>query len=483
MKKVKILILFFVLSISSLSVGFTFKTNKVPNNYYQVYLDNKVLGVIKSKKKLEDYIDKRGDYYKKKYKVKKVYAPNGIEIKKLVTYNDKVLSVREVYKKIEKKKPFTIRGYKFEIKDGKKKNTIYTTRESIFKDSVTDTIKTFVGTDRYEKYKNKTQGKINTTGRIIENIYLDNDISIKSDNISVEEKIYTDKTSLTNYLLYGSNTNKKTYTIDTGDTIETVAFKNKVSTEEFLISNPSFNSANSLLFPGQQVVIEETNPQIKVVVEEHVVQDVKSSYKTEIKYNSSIVRGDEKVIQEGVDGLERVTQEEKRVNGTLVYVDPKSKQELTPSVSKIIEKGDKYVPTVGSKSNWAWPTNSGYTISSGYVYRINPVSGAREIHAAIDISGTGYGSPIYAATNGVVSESSYRYQDGNYVCINHNNGYYTCYAHMARKAVAAGQTVDRGQIIGYVGQSGWATGPHLHYEVWIGKPWSGGHRINPQTMY
>ena len=483
MKKVKILILFFVLSISSLSVGFTFKTNKVPNNYYQVYLDDKVLGVIKSKKKLEDYIDKRGDYYKKKYKVKKVYAPNGIEIKKLVTYNDKVLSVREVYKKIEKKKPFTIRGYKFEIKDGKKKNTIYTTRESIFKDSVTDTIKTFVGTDSYEKYKNKTQGKINTTGRIIENIYLDNDISIKSDNISVEEKIYTDKTSLTNYLLYGSNTNKKTYTIDTGDTIETVAFKNKVSTEEFLISNPSFNSANSLLFPGQQVVIEETNPQIKVVVEEHVVQDVKSSYKTEIKYNSSIVRGDEKVIQEGVDGLERVTQEEKRVNGTLVYVDPKSKQELTPSVSKIIEKGDKYVPTVGSKSNWAWPTNSGYTISSGYVYRINPVSGAREIHAAIDISGTGYGSPIYAATNGVVSESSYRYQDGNYVCINHNNGYYTCYAHMARKAVAAGQTVDRGQIIGYVGQSGWATGPHLHYEVWIGKPWSGGHRINPQTMY
>jgi murein DD-endopeptidase MepM/ murein hydrolase activator NlpD len=483
MKKVKILILFFVLSISSLSVGFTFKTNKVPNNYYQVYLDNEVLGVIKSKKKLEDYIDKRGDYYKKKYKVKKVYAPNGIEIKKLVTYNDKVLSVREVYKKIEKKKPFTIRGYKFEIKDGKKKNTIYTTRESIFKDSVTDTIKTFVGTDSYEKYKNKTQGKINTTGRIIENIYLDNDISIKSDNISVEEKIYTDKTSLTNYLLYGSNTNKKTYTIDTGDTIETVAFKNKVSTEEFLISNPSFNSANSLLFPGQQVVIEETNPQIKVVVEEHVVQDVKSSYKTEIKYNSSIVRGDEKVIQEGVDGLERVTQEEKRVNGTLVYVDPKSKQELTPSVSKIIEKGDKYVPTVGSKSNWAWPTNSGYTISSGYVYRINPVSGAREIHAAIDISGTGYGSPIYAATNGVVSESSYRYQDGNYVCINHNNGYYTCYAHMARKAVAAGQTVDRGQIIGYVGQSGWATGPHLHYEVWIGKPWSGGHRINPQTMY
>ena len=78
---------------------------------------------------------------------------------------------------------------------------------------------------------------------------------------------------------------------------------------------------------------------------------------------------------------------------------------------------------------------------------------------------------------------SYRYQDGNYVCINHNNGYYTCYAHMARQAVKVNETVERGQVIGYVGNSGWATGPHLHFEVWIGKPWNGGRRINPWTMY
>ena len=75
--------------------------------------------------------------------------------------------------------------------------------------------------------------------------------------------------------------------------------------------------------------------------------------------------------------------------------------------------------------------------------------------------------------------------DGHNVCINHNNGYYTCYAHMAKRAVVKGQVVERGTIIGYVGQSGWATGPHLHFEVWVGgQPWyKGSTRINPWLMY
>lgn len=484
MKNFKIFIITIIIASITFLLGFDYNNNTEPHIYYQVYLDNKVLGTIKSKKQLEDYINKRGNYYKKKYNVKNVYAPNGLEIKKIATYDAKLKSVREIYKKIEKEKSFTIRGYKFVVKDtddNKKSQIIYTTKESDFKNAIDSTIKTFVGTDKYESYLNGTQAKITTTGRLIENVYVDNDISIKQENISVNEKIFTEEGELTNFLLFGKNASKSKYIVQVGDTIEKVAFNNKISVEEFLISNPDFTNSNNLLFPGQEVTIEQTDPQIDVVVEEHVVQDIESAYKTEIKYDENQVIGSEQVVQNGVNGLERVTQKEKKINGNIVYVDPKSKEELTPSINKIIVQGDKYIPTVGSTTNWLWPTNSGWTISSGFGYRV--FGGVREAHLAIDISGTGYGSPIYAVTNGVVSESRYRYPDGNYVCINHNNGYHTCYAHMARQAVSTGQTVERGQIIGYVGQSGLATGPHVHYEVWVGKPWYGGYRINPYSMY
>lgn len=482
MKKVILMLSVLLLSTIIFLLSFNYNNNVEPNAYYQVYLDEELLGTIKSKRALENYIDKRGDYYKNKYHVKKVYAPEGLEIKKVVTYHDDLKTIREIYKEIEKKKSFTVAGYQFTIKKDKKQQKIYVIDQKIFKKAIENTIKTFVGSDTYDKYLNDTQDKITSTGRIVENVYLDQKISIKETNISVDENIYTDETELSQYILFGSKPASKNYTVQAGDTIEKVAFNNEISVEEFMISNPEFTDSTNLLFPGQEVVIGTIDPQVDVVVEEHVVVDKESDYQTEIRYDETKIVGDDEVIQAGEKGTVRVTQKEKRVNGFINYVDPKNREVLKPAVNEILVKGEKYIPTVGSTTNWAWPTNSGWTISSDYGYRI--FGGSREAHLALDISGTGYGSPIYAATNGVVSESTYRYPDGNYVCINHNNGYYTCYAHMQRQAVSSGQTVERGQVIGYVGQSGLATGPHVHFEVWRGgRPWNGGTRMSPWSMY
>ena len=486
MKKLISYPILIIISLCIFFMGYNYKVSADPNIYYQVYLNGKSLGIIQSKTELEKYIDKKNNEFKKKFGVKTIYAPNGLEIKKLETYKGTTSTVKEVYDTIEKTDPFTIKGYQFIIKakdENSKDVVIYTLSKKIFNQAVESTIKTFVGEEQYTNYKNGTQNAITTTGSLIENIYVDEDVTVKKTNIPVSELIYTDSSSLAKFFVFGNNVETKKYVVKVGDTIDDVAFNNEISVEEFLISNPTFTSSKNLLFPGQEVTIGITDPQLSVVVEEYIVKDQEVHYQTEIKYDDSKVIGDDEVIQVGEDGLERITQRIKYVNGVINYVDPLGKEELKPTINKVIIKGDKYIPTVGSTSNWLWPTNSGWTISSGYVYRINPVSGAREIHAAIDISGTGYGSPIYAVTNGVVSEVATRYQDGKYVCINHNNGYYTCYAHMSRQNVSANQTVERGQIIGYVGNSGWATGPHVHFEVWVGKPWNGGRRINPLVMY
>ncbi len=110
----------------------------------------------------------------------------------------------------------------------------------------------------------------------------------------------------------------------------------------------------------------------------------------------------------------------------------------------------------------------GQYVSSGYYYRTNPVTGASEHHGGLDIAAPNiYGASIYACDNGEVATATYHYSWGNYVLIDHGNGYATLYAHMSSIAVSEGQSVSKGQVIGYVGSTGYATGPHLHIEVWI----------------
>ena len=472
-------------------LGFGYKTAPKPNNYYEVYLNDESLGTIRSEKELEDYIDENGAYYKNKFDVDKVYSPKGLQVRKLTTYSGNVSSVSEIYKKISKEEPLTIKGYEFIIKkqtdeknaeaeDTVTTQSIYVLDKSVFKDAVTTLIKTFVGADAYQAYIDDNQVKIETTGENIEDVYVSEDITVRETNIPVNETIYTDATELANYLLYGKDQTATEYTVQAGDTIENVAFNNKISPEELLLSNTALTSTTNLLYPGQKLKIVETNPQISVVEESYVVEDIESQYTTEERYDDNTVIGQDKVIQEGENGLERVSQKVRKVNGIINYVDPQGKTVLKEPVSRIIVKGNKYIPDVGSTTSWGWPTDSGWTLSSGYVWRTNPVTGKRELHGGLDISGTGYGSKIYATNNGRVKEASYHYSYGNHVIIDHNNGYLTLYAHMSRINVKVGQVVARGDVIGYVGMTGTATGPHVHYEIWKGCDYC---RINPMSMY
>lgn len=124
-----------------------------------------------------------------------------------------------------------------------------------------------------------------------------------------------------------------------------------------------------------------------------------------------------------------------------------------------------------------WPLHySGCYISSGMVGRVNPVTGKSETHGGIDIcvSGGSYGKAISAAASGTVITASYHYSYGNYVMIDHGNGLATLYAHCSSLAVGAGQSVSAGQTIAYVGDTGYVSGPHLHFEVRVN-----GSRVNP----
>jgi murein DD-endopeptidase MepM/ murein hydrolase activator NlpD len=104
-------------------------------------------------------------------------------------------------------------------------------------------------------------------------------------------------------------------------------------------------------------------------------------------------------------------------------------------------------------------------ISSGFGTRIDPVYKVAKFHAGLDFTAPA-GTPVYATADGTVNESGYNAGGyGNRVIINHNFGYETLYAHLVRIKARTGQQVRRGEVIGWVGNTGKSTGPHLHYEV------------------
>ena len=112
-------------------------------------------------------------------------------------------------------------------------------------------------------------------------------------------------------------------------------------------------------------------------------------------------------------------------------------------------------------------------ISSGFGPRIHPIHGYSLMHNGVDMSG-GMGQPIAAAASGTVIFAAGKGGYGNSIMIDHGGGMITLYAHQSKFAVAAGESVKSGQIIGYIGTSGVSTGPHLHFEVRIN-----GNPVNP----
>jgi murein DD-endopeptidase MepM/ murein hydrolase activator NlpD len=117
-------------------------------------------------------------------------------------------------------------------------------------------------------------------------------------------------------------------------------------------------------------------------------------------------------------------------------------------------------------------------MASGYGWRIHPILKTRRMHYGMDFTAK-TGTPIYATGDGVVKHSGYKTNGfGIHVVINHGFGYESLYAHMVRTAVKNGEKIKRGQIIGYVGNTGLSAGPHCHYEVHVN-----GKKLNPINYY
>ena len=151
-----------------------------------------------------------------------------------------------------------------------------------------------------------------------------------------------------------------------------------------------------------------------------------------------------------------------------LYIESKSQDEVV-SLAEKKEKLYAAIPAIQPVSN-----KQLLALSSGFGFRTHPIYKVKKMHPGIDFAAS-IGTPIYATADGTVEQVSVKFSGyGKMVEIDHGFGYRTRYAHMHGFAVRSGQSVKRGDLIGYVGNTGMSTAPHLHYEVLIN-----GGQVNP----
>lgn len=497
MSKKSIGITILITLITGLILFLSNMTDKVftsANLKYQVYLGGEKIGIIDSEEELYNLIDANQTAIKENYHVTNVYPPTDLKIIAVNTYDNTKDDINEVYNRIESADDFTLKGYMITIKDEEDEYSLNVLDKEVFEQALLRVVNAFLEENEYENYIHDTQTEIVDTGRLIENMYFLEDITIKETFISVNEKIYTDEGELSQFLLFGDNPDNKYYTIELGDTIASVANDNKLNVDEFLIANPTYKSEDTLLRVGDEVNVTLIDPQITFVYELYEISDEIVYYESETVRDNSKPIGFNEVTTPGQNGIERYRETYAVTNGVRSQ---EAEVELIATIQEVQNEITTVGPTSGGISNnqnpvnlngaWAWPTNRGYVITSYRGWRWG------RMHEGIDISGAGnFGSLIYAAAGGTVirvnnscPSQGRGYGDtcgggmGNEVIIDHGNGYITTYAHLHQTVlVSVGDTVSRGEKIGYMGNSGSSTGAHLHFEVSYN-----GININPLDLY
>ena len=274
---------------------------------------------------------------------------------------------------------------------------------------------------------------------------------------------------------------QKVYTVKTGDTLWDIAHKNDLTFRELCALNTNFKgeplNEKSNIREGDELIVTKEEAALEVRITRIETREEEVAFAIETTKSNEYTRGTTKVLQEGQNGLRRVTfQNVYDTNNVLVEQTILSTEVIKEPVNKKVVQGTKKVKSstkfITGSGQFIWPVPNYRDCSRWY--------GGR--HRGVDICAPA-GTPIYASAGGTITKAGYNKAGagtgyGYSVIINHGGGYSSVYAHCLSLTVSAGQTVKQGQLIGYVGSTGRSTGNHCHFEIRLN-----GSYIPPQNVF
>ena len=257
------------------------------------------------------------------------------------------------------------------------------------------------------------------------------------------------------------------HTVAAGDTLSSIARQYDITTADLRQMNPAYASTDTVK-AGEKLVVQRSRSLLQVQVIKTVVKAESIPYKTKTVYRSDKPVTHNKVTTKGKAGSMDVTYEHIYLDGEEIAVERVAETVTKQPTTEVVELGTKKtyaqdgsVVTPGdgiATGKWTWPVPVCRNVYQGY----------HGGHRAWDISSGPIPvnkKPCLAVDGGKVVYAGWYYDYGYYVKIDHGGGLYTVYAHLDSIAVVQGQLVSNGQEIGRVGNTGYSTGPHLHFEV------------------
>lgn len=261
------------------------------------------------------------------------------------------------------------------------------------------------------------------------------------------------------------------YTVQSGDTLWTIADRHGYTISEIRQANPALAESDDI-YVGMELSLVSPQRLVNVSGVEVIEENVVIEHETEIKEDDTMYTDQRVVEQEGVDGEKIVTTQINYVNGVEASRTVLNEEIVTEPVKEIVTVGTKKRPSNVSAAGYMRPVTGG-RVTSPFGPRRAPTAGASTYHRGVDI-GVGYGTPIMATRDGTVTYAGWNGGYGYMVEVDHGGGVRSRYAHCSSIVVRVGQRVSQGETIAKVGSTGVSTGNHLHFEIRIN-----GSAVNP----
>lgn len=424
---------------------------------YAIYYKDKLLGILKDYDKLQALLDYTYEKdYKKDYPNNKIGLGEDIHLKTqylLVEYEDKD---KEILEYITKKDLFSIEANKITFSNGA---VAYVKNAEDFTLAREEYVLNYISKESYDLFKsNGSYPELSTYGRIDISYSFLEEAKISKALVS-EKLILKDKKECLQYLGYGYSPTRSTYAVQAFDTIPGIAWLNQITVQHLMNNNTDLiKQENQIIEPGTILDTTKLQSPIQVqVIRESLAREVVYPQPTQYIYDSTMVEGRSDVVQSEALGYKNVKYEETYINGTLTGATAQSERIIQAPQREIIRVGTRVIPNIGSGNFRSPVDNSLLTCGWGCYYG----------HMAADLQNAynNYGA-VYASDRGTVISNKYDSIGGYQMVIDHNNGYQTYYGHMSVPGfIQVGSTVYKGEVIGKIGRTGVATGPHVHFEI------------------